>query len=410
VEAILPESKIAVYGAIAANTGIALTKFVAAAVTGSSAMLSEGIHSTVDTGNGVLLLVGMKLSRRKSTPEHPFGHGKELYFWSLMVAVLIFGLGGGISAYEGVLHMLHPEPLRDATWNYVVLGAAALFESGSFVVALRQFLGAKGDVPFWRALRTSKDPTTFTVLAEDAAALAGLAVAAVGVYLSHRLDLPILDGAASVVIGLPLAGVAVLLMSQSRPEASGNQGGCQASRSGARRRAARSTSTPSFRRSSSRTRSGVAKSLSVRTRAISPPGRSRRSRVTMPTHTERRSPAPAASTTLRMDQSRTTMRSRAFMTSTQVCVCGSPWSNFGSTGRSSIGVPDASHSSIVRKFHGRGACQPAAPNADASCASVATHCSENGSLTSPRRSERAAGRSRHPPDFQFSNDTLVRVG
>jgi cation diffusion facilitator family transporter len=216
VEITLPESKIAVYGAIAANTGIALTKFVAAAVTGSSAMLSEGIHSTVDTGNGVLLLVGMKLSRRKSTPEHPFGHGKELYFWSLMVAVLIFGLGGGISAYEGVLHMLHPEPLRDATWNYVVLGAAALFESGSFVVALRQFLGAKGDVPFWRALRTSKDPTTFTVLAEDAAALAGLAVAAVGVYLSHRLDLPILDGAASVVIGLLLAGVAVLLIRESR--------------------------------------------------------------------------------------------------------------------------------------------------------------------------------------------------
>jgi cation diffusion facilitator family transporter len=216
VEAILAESKIAVYGAIAANTGIALTKFVAAAVTGSSAMLSEGIHSTVDTGNGVLLLVGMKLSRRKSTPEHPFGHGKELYFWSLMVAVLIFGLGGGISAYEGVLHMLHPEPLRDATWNYVVLGAAALFESGSFAVALRQFLGAKGDVAFWRALRTSKDPTTFTVLAEDAAALAGLAVAAVGVYLSHRLDLPILDGAASVVIGLLLAGVAVLLIRESR--------------------------------------------------------------------------------------------------------------------------------------------------------------------------------------------------
>ena len=212
----MAESRIAVYGAIAANCAIALTKFIAAGITGSSAMLSEGIHSTVDTGNGVLLLVGMKLSQRKATPAHPFGHGKELYFWSLMVAVLIFGLGGGISAYEGVLHMLHPEPLRDATWNYIVLGAAALFEGGSFAVALRQFLGTKRDISLWRALETSKDPTTFTVLAEDAAALAGLAIAAIGVYLSHRLDLPVIDGAASVVIGVLLAGVAVLLIRESR--------------------------------------------------------------------------------------------------------------------------------------------------------------------------------------------------
>jgi divalent metal cation (Fe/Co/Zn/Cd) transporter len=130
--------------------------------------------------------------------------------------VLIFGLGGGISAYEGVLHMLHPEPLRDATWNYIVLGAAAIFEGASFAVALRQFLKTKRDVPFWRALETSKDPTTYTVLAEDAAALGGLVVAAIGVYMSHRFDLPIVDGAASVVIGLLLAGVAVLLIRESR--------------------------------------------------------------------------------------------------------------------------------------------------------------------------------------------------
>jgi cation diffusion facilitator family transporter len=216
VDVIVADSKMVVYGAIAANSAIAVTKFIAAGFTGSSAMLSEGIHSAVDTGNGVLLLVGMKLSQRKATPEHPFGHGKELYFWSLMVAVLIFGLGGGISAYEGVLHMLHPEPLRDATWNYIVLGAAALFEGASFAVALRQFLKTKRDIPFWRALETSKDPTTYTVLAEDAAALVGLAVAAIGVYMSHRLDLPIVDGAASVVIGILLAGVAVLLIRESR--------------------------------------------------------------------------------------------------------------------------------------------------------------------------------------------------
>ena len=212
----LTGSRLVAYGAIVANLAIALTKFVAAWITGSSAMLAEGIHSTVDSGNGVLLLVGMKLSQRDATPEHPFGHGKELYFWSLMVAVLIFGLGGGISAYEGVLHMLHPLPLRDPTWNYVVLGAAAVFEGWSFTIALRQFLETNRGIPFWRSLKASKDPTTYTVLAEDAVALLGLAVAAIGVYLSHRLALPILDGAASVVIGLLLAGVAVLLIGESR--------------------------------------------------------------------------------------------------------------------------------------------------------------------------------------------------
>ncbi len=204
------------YAAIAANVGIAITKFIAALATGSAAMLAEGIHSTVDTGNGVLLLVGMKLSRRNPSPERPFGHGKELYFWSLMVAVLIFGVGGGVSAYEGILHILHPEPLRDPTWNYVVLGAAALFEGASFAVALRQFLGKIGDLRFWHALRKSKDPAAYTVLAEDAAALAGLVIAALGVFLSHRLEMPVLDGAASIAIGVLLAGVAVLLIRESK--------------------------------------------------------------------------------------------------------------------------------------------------------------------------------------------------
>jgi cation diffusion facilitator family transporter len=170
----------------------------------------------VDTGNGVLLLVGIKLSQREPTPEHPFGHGKDLYFWSLIVAMLIFGLGGGISAYQGVVHILDPVSLKDPTWNYVVLGAAALFEGFSFGVALRQFMKEKGELPFWRALHTSKDPTTYTVLAEDSAALVGVAVAAVGIYASHRLNLPVLDGVASLVIGLLLAGVAVVLMSESR--------------------------------------------------------------------------------------------------------------------------------------------------------------------------------------------------
>lgn len=124
----MAESKIALYGAIAANVAIAVTKFIVAGISGSSAMLSEGIHSTVDTGNGVLLLVGVHRSRRPPSPEHPFGHGKELYFWSLIVGVLIFGLGGGISLYEGVLHVRDPKPLEDAFWSYVVLGSAAVFE------------------------------------------------------------------------------------------------------------------------------------------------------------------------------------------------------------------------------------------------------------------------------------------
>jgi cation diffusion facilitator family transporter len=212
----MAKSKIAIYGAIAANVVIAVTKFVVAGITGSSAMLSEGIHSAVDTFNGVLLLVGIKLSQRPATPEHPFGHGKELYFWSLIVAVLIFGLGGGLSFYEGVQHVRHPEPMRDPLWNYAVLGIAGVFEGSSFVIALRQFLAQAGDTPFWEALHRSKDPTTYTVLAEDSAALVGLLVAAVGIALSQRFDRPELDGAASLVIGLLLAGVAVALILESR--------------------------------------------------------------------------------------------------------------------------------------------------------------------------------------------------
>jgi cation diffusion facilitator family transporter len=212
----MAESKLAIYGAIAANAGIAVMKFVGAAFTGSSAMLSEGIHSLVDTGNGALLLVGLSRSQRTADEEHPFGHGKELYFWSLIVAVLIFGVGGGVSIYEGILHILDPAPLEDAFWNYVILGAAALFEGTSLGIALREFWKAKGDESFSEALRGSKDPSVYTVMAEDSAALLGLLAAALGVYGSHRLDMPVLDGVASIVIGLLLCGVASLLIVQSR--------------------------------------------------------------------------------------------------------------------------------------------------------------------------------------------------
>ena len=212
----MAESKITLYGAIAANVAIAATKFVVAGITGSSAMLSEGIHSAVDTGNGILLLVGTRLSERKATAEHPFGHGKELFFWSLIVAVLVFGLGGGLSIFEGIQHILNPVPMRDPMWNYIVLGAAAVFEGTSFGIALHVFLRENSDRPFWASLHASKDPTTYTVLGEDFAALAGLAVAAAGIYVSHRFDMPEADGAASVIIGLILAGVAVLLIREAR--------------------------------------------------------------------------------------------------------------------------------------------------------------------------------------------------
>ncbi|MDZ5458773.1 cation diffusion facilitator family transporter [Azohydromonas lata] len=212
----MAESRAAIYGAIGANVAIAVTKFVVAGITGSSAMLSEGIHSAVDTGNGVLLLVGTKLSERPPSPEHPFGHGKELYFWSLIVAVLIFGIGGGVSLFEGIQHIRHPEPMTDVRWNLIVLGAAVLFEGASFLVALRQFRRENSGRPFWQALRSSKDPTTYTVMAEDSAALLGLLVAFVGIGTSQWLHEPALDGAASAVIGLILAGVAILLVRESR--------------------------------------------------------------------------------------------------------------------------------------------------------------------------------------------------
>ena len=191
-------------------------KFVGAAATGSSAMLSEGIHSVVDTGDGVLLLVGMHLAGRPADERHPFGYGKELYFWSLIVAVLIFGVGGGVSIYEGILRLLEPRPVEDAGWSYAILGGAALFEGASLGVAIRQFRRSIAGAPFWASLRSSKDPTLYTVIAEDSAALAGLAAAATGVFGSHALGMPAFDAGASVVIGLLLCGVSSLLILQAR--------------------------------------------------------------------------------------------------------------------------------------------------------------------------------------------------
>jgi cation diffusion facilitator family transporter len=210
------ESLKAIYAAIAANLAIAIMKFTAAGFTGSSAMLSEGIHSLVDTGNGGLLLLGIRMSKKPADATHPFGYGKELYFWTLIVAMLIFGVGGGVSIYEGILHLLHPSPLEDPTWSYVVLGLAFVFEAIVFSIAFKQFQAIKGEQSTWQAIRTSKDPTTFTVLFEDAAAMLGLVAALAGIFLAHQFNNPYFDGAASIVIGLILASVAFFIGYESK--------------------------------------------------------------------------------------------------------------------------------------------------------------------------------------------------
>ena len=209
------ESKVAIFAAIAANLAIAITKFIAAFFSGSSAMLSEAIHSLVDTGNGALLLVGVRKSQKPYDDNHPFGHGKELYFWPLIVAILVFSLGGGMSVYEGITHIAHPHR-GDPTLNYVVLGVAFLFESVSAIFAFKAFRKELKGAGVFKTIKRSKDPTTFTVLFEDSAALAGLVVAFLGILLGHILENPYFDGIASIVIGIILASVAVFLAYETK--------------------------------------------------------------------------------------------------------------------------------------------------------------------------------------------------
>jgi cation diffusion facilitator family transporter len=210
------ESKKAIFAAILGDLAIAATKFVAAFFTGSSAMLSEAIHSVVDTGNGGLMLYGIRRSRKPPDTEHPFGYGRELYFWTLMVGVLIFAVGGGMSAYEGFTHLAHPTPIQDPTWNYVALGFATLFEGTSWYFGWQAFSAERGRKGVLEAIHTSKDPTSFSVLLEDSAALVGLVVAFLGIFLGHQLRLPQLDGLASVVIGALLCAVAVVMVYESK--------------------------------------------------------------------------------------------------------------------------------------------------------------------------------------------------
>lgn len=209
-------ANIVIYAALAANLGIAAAKFVAAAITASSSMLTEGVHSLVDTGNQGLLLYGQYRAKRVPDRDHPFGYGRELYFWAFIVAILIFGLGAGVSIYEGWRHIAAPEPLRDPLVNYVVLAIAFALEGTSWRVAMRAFAASKGEHGWWRAIKESKDPSGFIVLFEDSAALAGLVVAAAGVWASHYWGDPRIDGWASIAIGVILAGVAMLLARESK--------------------------------------------------------------------------------------------------------------------------------------------------------------------------------------------------
>jgi len=204
-------SKKVIYAALIGNALIAVTKFIAAFVTRSSAMFSEGIHSAVDTSNQVLLLHGLNRAKKPPDERFPFGHGKEIYFWSFVVAILIFAVGAGISVYEGVKHLLHPSPIDNPTVNYVVLALAMVFEGAAWFLAWKEFSKLKGRHGYIKAVQRGKDPSMFVVLFEDTAAMLGLIVAFLGIYLGQVTGNLYFDGAASVLIGLILGATAIWL-------------------------------------------------------------------------------------------------------------------------------------------------------------------------------------------------------
>ncbi|HEX8711644.1 MAG TPA: cation diffusion facilitator family transporter [Terracidiphilus sp.] len=205
------DSRKVVYAALAGNIAVAISKFMVAALSGSTAMMAEAIHSTVDTGNELLLLVGMWQSRKPASPAHPFGRGREVYVWSFLVVIMMFAFGGGLSLLDGLKSIRHPQPLQSQNWAYLVLGLSALFESASFMVGIRALLSRrrKGRT-VWETVRHSKDPNVMGVVFEDSAALVGLVLATVGVWSSHHFQMPQLDGGASVAIGCLMGLVAIL--------------------------------------------------------------------------------------------------------------------------------------------------------------------------------------------------------
>jgi cation diffusion facilitator family transporter len=209
-------SKTAVWAALIGNVLVAVTKAGAAAVTGSSAMLSEAVHSFVDTGNEMLLLYGMRVAKKKADRDHPAGYGRELYFWSFIVALLVFALGAGVSIFQGVHRVMNPQPIANAIVSEVVLAASFVFEGWSWGVSLRQFNKAKGALGYYEAFVKSKDPPLFMVLFEDSAALIGILIAAVGTVLAAHFDMPLADGISSILIGAVLACTSTLLARESK--------------------------------------------------------------------------------------------------------------------------------------------------------------------------------------------------
>lgn len=209
-------SKKVIYAALVGNGLIAITKFIAAAVTGSSAMFSEGIHSVVDTGNQVLLLHGLRKAKKPPDDRFPFGHGKEIYFWSFAVAILIFAVGSGVSLYEGMMHTFHPSPIENPMINYIVLGLAMVFEGMAWYFALTEFTKTKGKWGYIEAVQRGKDPTMFVVLFEDSAAMLGIVVAFLGVLLTDLTGMYYFDGIASIIIGLILGGTAIWLAYETK--------------------------------------------------------------------------------------------------------------------------------------------------------------------------------------------------
>ncbi|MCK4833192.1 MAG: cation transporter [Gammaproteobacteria bacterium] len=205
-----------IIAALIGNAAISITKFFAAFMTGSSAMLSEGIHSLVDTGNQILLLYGMKRAKKPANEAFPFGHGKEIYFWSFVVAILIFAVGSGVSIYEGIRHVMEPSQIQNPMVNYVVLGFAIVFEGGAWFFAFKEFGKVKGKRGYIEAVQRGKDPSMFVVLFEDSAALLGLFVALLGIWLAQVTGNPVFDGAASIIIGMILGGTAIWLAIETK--------------------------------------------------------------------------------------------------------------------------------------------------------------------------------------------------
>lgn len=209
-------SKKVIYAALIANAIIAVVKFIAAAITGSSAMFSEGIHTTVDTGNQLMLLLGLKKAKKPADKLHPFGYGKEIYFWSFVVAIMIFAIGAGISIYEGIHSVMDPHPIENAIISYGVLGGAMVITGIAWYFAWKEFKRVKGDRGYFEAVQKGKNPTTFVVLFEDSAALLGLSVAIIGIGLSQWTGMPVFDGIASIVIGIILGTTAAWLAYETK--------------------------------------------------------------------------------------------------------------------------------------------------------------------------------------------------